>query len=566
MRRPDRLSAVPPTLSAMNSFGGEQPASADEPGLQATTGGAEQPTAAVAPGSVRRVMGLETEYGIAVPGHPLLDPVVLSGRVVQKYAAGGHGRTHRTRWDYAGESPLDDARGFTLSRALAHESQLTDEWADDPRVANVVLGNGARLYVDHAHPEYSSPEVTTPRQAVVWDRAGEVVVAEAARVGSSDVAGEPPIDVYKNNTDGKGASYGTHENYLVARATPFERIVEQLTPFFVARQILCGAGRVGIGQNSEQPGYQISSRSDFFEARVGLETTFRRPIVNTRDEPHAHASKYRRLHVIIGDANHADVAGLLKLGTTSLVLGLIESGRMADDLSLVDPVAALRAISHDPGLTTTVELSDGRSLTGLQILRRYEEMVHDHLRAELGGDPLALADHDTIEVLTRWTEALDALEALARGESSDAGRFVEWVAKRDLLEGYRARDGLTWSDPRLTLIDLQWSHGTPGKGLARRLEARGRLERLTTDEEVAHAVEHPPPTTRAWFRGECVRRYPQSVVAASWQSVLIDRADGGPLQRVNTSEPLRGTEELTAALLDRHPDAPGLLAELAGGG
>lgn len=518
-------------------------------------------SAAVSPGSVRRVMGVETEYGIAVPGRPLLDPVVLSGRVVERYAAGGHGAVHRTRWDYAGESPLEDARGFSVSRALAHESQLTDEWADDPRVANVVLTNGARLYVDHAHPEYSSPEVTTPREALVWDRAGEAIMAEAARAGSSDAEQDPPIDVYKNNTDGKGASYGTHENYLVARSTPFERIVEQITPFFVARQILCGAGRVGIGQNSERAGYQISSRADFFEARVGLETTFRRPIVNTRDEPHAHASAYRRLHVIIGDANLSEVSALLKVGTTSLVLSLVESGRMAEDLSLVDPVAALKVISHDPGLTATVDLVDGRRLTGLEILRRYQHHVLAHLREELGGDPMALADADTVEVLTRWESVLTALET----GSPEASRWVEWVAKRDLLEGFRSRDGLAWDDPRLVLVDLQWSHGTPGKGLARRLEARGRLERLTTDEEVDRAVAEAPPTTRAWFRGECIRRYPASVVAASWQSVLLDRGDGGPLQRVSTSEPLRGTRALTEELLDRHPDAPGLLAELAGG-
>ncbi|GAB49021.1 depupylase/deamidase Dop [Mobilicoccus pelagius] len=507
-------------------------------------------------------MGVETEYGIAVPGRPLVDPVLLSGRVVQRYAAGGHGRVHRTRWDYAGESPLEDARGFSVSRALAHESQLTDEWADDPRVANVVLTNGARLYVDHAHPEYSAPEVTSPREVLVWDRAGEVVMAEAARVGSSDLPDEPPVEIYKNNTDGKGASYGTHENYLVARATPFERLVDQITPFFVARQILCGAGRVGLGQNSETPGYQISSRADFFEARVGLETTFRRPIVNTRDEPHAHASRYRRLHVIIGDANLSEVSALLKVGTTSLVLALIESGRMSEDLSLVDPVGALKAISHDPDLTTTVELVDGRRLAGLQLLRRYEEHVHAHLRAELGGDPLALADDDTREVLTRWDAVLTALETGA----PEAARWVEWVAKRQVLEGFRARDGLGWDDPRLLLVDLQWSHGTPGKGLARRLEARGRLERLTTEEEIDRAVDHAPPTTRAWFRGECVRRHPDAVVAASWQSILLDRGDGGPLQRIATPEPLKGTRALTEALLDRHPDVEGLLTELTAGG
>ncbi|MDO5627784.1 MAG: depupylase/deamidase Dop [Mobilicoccus sp.] len=514
-------------------------------------------SAAVTPGSVRRVMGIETEYGITVPGSPTADPMLLSARVVQAYADRGHGGRHRTRWDYAGESPLDDARGFSMTRALAHESQLTHEWADDPAIANVCLANGARLYVDHAHPEYSSPEITTPREAVLWDRAGELVMAEAARAGS--IAGEAPIEVYKNNTDGKGASYGTHENYLISRETPFERIVEQLVPFFVARQLFCGAGRVGIGPHGERAGFQIASRSDFFEATVGLETTFRRPIVNTRDEPHSTRSRYRRLHVIIGDANLAEVSTLLKLGTTSLVLGLIESGHMSEDLSLVDPVAALHALSHDPGLTLRVPLRDGRSLTGLEILRRYEAAVHDHLRSELGGDPLELADTDTVEILRRWSEVLDALET----DPARAAPQVEWLAKRELLEGFRSRDGLAWDDARLQLIDVQWSHGTPGKGLARRLEARGRLERLTTDEEVEHAVAHAPPSTRAWFRGECIRRYGPAVVAASWQSLLVDDGSGGPLRRLTTNEPRRGTRELTGDLLDRHGGVAGLLEELS---
>ena len=291
---------------------------------------------------------------------------------------------------------------------------------------------------------------------------------------------------------------------------------------------------------------------------MGLETTFRRPIVNTRDEPHARASTYRRLHVIIGDANLSEVSTLLKVGTTSLVLSLVESGRMKEDLGLVDPVAAIRTISHDPGLDARVDLLDGRRLTGLEILRRYQFHVLAHLREELGGDPTVLADADTREVLTRWDAVLTALET----GSPEAGRWVEWVAKRELLEGFRARDGLAWDDPRLVLVDLQWSHGTPGKGLARRLEARGRLERLTTEEEVAAAVTHAPPTTRAWFRGECIRRYPDSVVAASWQSVLLHGDDGGPLQRIATSEPLRGTRALTEELLDRHRDAAGLLSEL----
>ncbi|MCB1252551.1 MAG: proteasome accessory factor PafA2 family protein, partial [Austwickia sp.] len=242
--------------------------------------------------SVVRIMGTETEFGISVPGRPDANPMVNSGRVVQAYAQ-AHGHRHLAhQWDYAGEAPLDDARGWSVARRAAHPSMRTDEWADDPTVANVILTNGARLYVDHAHPEYSAPETRTPRDAVIWDRAGELVASHAMEL----LAGEAPHDapgndprhgdpvvLYKNNTDGKGASYGFHENYLMTRETPFERIVTDLTPFFVSRPLICGAGRVGIGAESGVAGYQISARADFFEQRVGLETTFRRPIINTRD-------------------------------------------------------------------------------------------------------------------------------------------------------------------------------------------------------------------------------------------------------------------------------------------
>ncbi len=220
---------------------------------------------------------------------------------------------------------------------------------DDLGLANVILTNGARLYVDHAHPEYSAPEVTGPRDAVLWDKAGERVMATAAQRALA-VPGTPPIKLYKNNTDGKGASYGTHENYLMARRTPFAEIVRHLTPFFVSRQVVTGAGRVGIGQDGRDDGFQLSQRADFFEVEVGLETTLKRPIINTRDEPHADPEKYRRLHVIIGDANLSEISTYLKVGTTALVLSMIEDGWLTDngiDLSVDAPVVgAARGVAR----------------------------------------------------------------------------------------------------------------------------------------------------------------------------------------------------------------------------
>ncbi len=517
--------------------------------------------------TVCRVMGTETEYGVLAPGRPDENAMALSGRVVRAYAesVGLHHVSHG--WDYLDESPLDDARGWRHERAAADPSQLTDEWGADPTVSNVVLSNGARLYVDHAHPEYSAPETLTPRDAVIWDRAGEVIMARAADLLAGDVPPEatefdprhgPAVGLYKNNTDGKGSSYGFHENYLVPRGTPFSRIVDDLTGFFVARPLICGAGRVGIGQFSDEPGYQISSRADFFETLVGLETTARRPIINTRDEPHAQRKLHRRLHVIVGDATFADVAGLVRMGATSLVLQMIEAGGLdefgASGLRLADPLAAMRALSHDPTLRTTVETADGRRMRGLDILWAYYEVVRAHLdRGEHDAD-----DQDTVEVLSRWEDLLTRLG----GDVMSARTHVDWVAKLALLEGYRARDGLDWSDPRLVAIDIQWSDVRTGKGLARRLEERGALERLVSQDLVAAAVTTPPVDTRAWFRGECVRRYGAQLTSASWDSLVFNAGPGTEPRRLVTLDPRRGTKAHSQALLDRCPDAMALLDEL----
>ena len=302
--------------------------------------------------SVHRIMGLETEFGISVPGQPMPNAMVTSSQIVNAYAyLISHGTTSKARWDYDEESPLRDARGFDMSRSEADASQLTDE---DLGLANVILPNGARLYVDHAHPEYSTPEVTNPRDAVLWDRAGVNVMNTAADAAAAAPGGER-ILLYKNNTDNKGASYGCHENYLMRRTTPFADVVRHLTPFFISRQVFTGAGRLGIGQEGETSAFQLSQRADFFEVEVGLETTLKRPIINTRDEPHADPEKYRRLHVIVGDANMSDTATFLKMGTTAIVLGMIEDGYLDTfDAMPVDPVREMHQVSHDTTLTHVI--------------------------------------------------------------------------------------------------------------------------------------------------------------------------------------------------------------------
>jgi proteasome accessory factor A len=500
--------------------------------------------------TVRRVMGIETEYGISVPGDPAANPMLLSGQVVHAYASAQGIRAAHASWDYADEAPLRDARGFEMGRGVADASQLTDE--DDPSLANVVLTNGSRLYVDHAHPEYSSPEVTSPRAAVAWDRAGELIMRESVRRLSQV---PPGVNLYKNNTDGKGASYGTHENYLMPRETPFSEIVRHLIPFFVARQVVTGSGRVGIGQDSRTPGFQISQRSDFFEVEVGLETTLKRPIVNTRDEPHAVADLYRRLHVIIGDANHCDVANLLKLGTTSLVLAMIEDRAIAEDLTVNRPVHTLHRVSHDPTCRETLELRDGTRLTAVQLLWRYHELAEKWLEERYAGE----LDDDTAEVMWWWGTVLDRLER----DPMEAAREVDWVAKLKVLQGYIDRDRLEWSDHRLKAIDIQWSDVRPDKGLFHRLRAAGHFEELVGDDEVLHAVHEPPADTRAYFRGKCLEKYPDQIAAASWDSVIFDVPGHTSLQRVPMLEPLRGTRATVGPLLDRSADAAALLRELA---
>lgn len=495
-------------------------------------------------------MGIETEYGISMPGHPMMNPMAASTQIVNAYAQLALQGTRRgPRWDYDLESPLRDARGFDMSRAEADPSQLTD---DDLGLANVVLTNGARLYVDHAHPEFSTPEVTNPRDAVLWDKAGvRIMELAAAAVAAS---GLPPILLYKNNTDNKGASYGTHENYLMRRTTPFADIVRHLTPYFITRQVFTGSGRLGVGQDGRELRYQLSQRADFFEVEVGLETTLKRPIINTRDEPHADPERWRRLHVIVGDANLCDVATYLKMGVTSLILAMIED-RYLDGLDLmpINPVREIHAVSHDVSLSHQLTLAGGRRLTALEVQESLLERARAYVTSRSDEDP------QTLDVLERWESVLTRL----RNDPMTCAGEIDWVAKLRLLDSYRTRDGLTWDAPRLQAIDLQYSDIRPDRGLAARLEQRGQLTTLVDDAEVSRAVLEPPDDTRAYFRGECLRRFPEAIAAASWDSVVFDVPGHEQLLRVPTLEPERGTREHVDALLNGAADAAGLIAALS---
>lgn len=493
-------------------------------------------------------MGIETEYGITLPGFPDANPTTLSTHIVTGYARAALDEAlWRTRWDYFTEMPLRDARGFDMSMADADPSMLTNT---EGEFANIVLTNGARLYVDHAHPEYSAPETVSPRDATLYDAAG-VLVMERAAAAVGAFAERASIQLYKNNSDNKGASYGTHENMLVQRAVPFADLVTHLTPFFITRQLFTGAGRLGLGQIGDTPGYQITQRADYFEAEVGLETTMRRPIINTRDEPHADPKLWRRLHVITGDANLSQFATWLKLGTLAIVLSMIENGVPLPVFEIEDPVIEMRAVSHDIKLHRGIRLVGGRTITAIEIQRAYIAAARSAIDDATDAETLALVDE--------WERVIDDL-AIDPARCADR---LDWVAKLQLIEAYRQREHLPWDAARLQLVDLQYADVRAGKGLAQLMTARGSLRRLFTDAEIERAVVEPPRETRAFFRGEVIRRYPQQIAAASWDSVVFDLPGAANLTRVPLLDPLRGTAVLTEDLLNRSATAADLLTNLS---
>jgi proteasome accessory factor PafA2 len=498
--------------------------------------------------AITKYMGTETEFGIAVIGRPDFNPVLASSLVVNAYAADGRSRA---RWDYEDEDPLRDARGY--AQPGAHEPAPED----DIGLANSILTNGARFYVDHAHPEYSSPECASPRDAVVWDKAGERILEIAAQraaplVPGHDHANPGRILITKNNTDGKGAAYGMHENYIVDRATPFGEIVRQLTPFFVTRQALVGAGRVGSEFPAAEVDYQVTQRADFFEVEVGLETTLKRPIINTRDEPHADPDRFRRLHVIIGDANMSEVCTLLKLGSTALVLSMVEDGFLPAAPEVASPVKTLHRVSHDLTCARPIELKDGRTVRPMELQWHYLEQAQKW--AEVRDAPPWAA-----EVLAVWARLVTAVEE----DPMSLDGVVDWVTKYRIMQRYVDRDGLSWDDEKLKLIDIQYHDVRRDKGLYNRLVATGRVETVVAESEVQAAMTTPPEDTRAWFRGRCLEKFRDDVTAAGWDSMIFD-VGGEALQRVPMMDPGRGTRAMTGDLIDRSATARQLLDALKG--
>jgi proteasome accessory factor A len=362
--------------------------------------------------------------------------------------------------------------------------------------------------------------------------------------------GGEKFSLYKNNTDGKGNSYGYHENYLLSRSVPFDRIVRLLTPFFVTRQIYAGSGKVGAENQTNSANYQISQRADFFECLVDLNTMVKRPIINTRDEPHADPAKYRRFHVIVGDANMAELSTYLKLGTTAIVLDLLEGGVEIANVELEEPVRAIKEVSRDLDVKKTLKLADGNVTSAIGIQRAY-------LKAAMDFFACHELNQVTKDILVRWEEVLDKLEQ----DPMLLVRDLDWVAKRHMIGSYMDRKGCGWNDPRVSLLDLQYHDVRPEKGLYYTLERSNLVDRLLQDSDIAKAEHTPPPGTRAYFRGHCLKKFGREIYGASWTSVLFDVGNTA-IKKIPLMDPLRGTESLTRELLEGSDSAESLLTKL----
>jgi proteasome accessory factor A len=490
---------------------------------------------------MKRAFGIETEYGITIQGAASVDVVAESIELVRSYAE--HGA--HMKWDYRLEDPHRDARGFRAAQLL----QDTDESAyfeiDRNRPlsfeeikSDLVLSNGARFYNDHAHPEYSTPECTTLRQIVAHEKAGERILAECARRRNLKLPNGHEVRLFKNNTDFAGHSYGCHDNYLIRRDLPWDQLVAGVLPFLVTRQVFAGAGKIGIEAESAggQPGlFQISQRADFFTTLVSIDTMNKRPLVNTRDEPHADPDRYRRFHVIIGDSNMSEWATALKIGTTALVLDLIEHGK-APQIEIAQPINATKSISRDQDHGWIIELCDSRKISAIDVQRLYLRAAQD----------LGPTDEETTWLLAEWEQVLNDLErdvALTRDR-------IDWVAKKFLLSAFRDEEKLSWNDPWLQALDLEYHNIQTDQGLFFELLRQGSMRNVVSEEEIQKAIFAPPETTRAYFRGRTVARFNEAIKSIQWDEIVL--GSGSASYRVQLPEvvPDRRLEALNHAARD----------------
>jgi len=464
------------------------------------------------------LLGLETEYGIVREDLEASDPVEESMALLQHCAMKNLFRA----WAYNHERTHLDMRGFTVSHLAQDDEE--DEFCEEDKQrpytywemkSDRVLVNGARFYNDHTHPEYSTPECRGVFELVAHDQAGDRIVLDCVHRRNEELGG-PHVQVFKNNTDYSGHSYGTHDNYLIPRDLPFETWVQALVPFLVTRQLYAGSGKVGTDGKRVEPfsGLQLGQRSDFIECLLSIETMTQRPIINTRDEPHANTGAWRRLHLILGDANMSPYATALKVGTTRLVLAMIAEEKLPPVPELDDPVADIKRVSRDRTGTVSLQRAGGGTITPLEIQEWYLEQA-----AKQGA---LLDDADEVNwILKEWRHTLDDLK-----HSPEKLRDrIDWAIKESLFMDFMEAEGVGWDDPVMQSLDLEYHNLDPERGLYYGLAASGDVAPFIREETVDRAVHHAPPATRAAIRGRAVDRQADNIRAIHWTGIEFKNGD-----------------------------------------
>lgn len=464
------------------------------------------------------LLGLETEYGIVREDLEHSDPVEESMALLQQCEIKNVFRA----WAYGQERTHFDLRGFTVSHLAQDDEE--DEFCEQDKQrpysywemkSDRVLVNGARFYNDHTHPEYSTPECSGVFELVAHDQAGDRIVRDCVRRRNAQLGG-PHLQVFKNNTDYSGHSYGTHDNYLVSRRLPFETWVRYLVPFLVTRQLYAGAGKVGADGKKVEPftGLQLGQRSDFIECVLSIETMTQRPIINTRDEPHADTTAYRRLHLILGDANMSPYATALKVGTTRLVLALIDAENLPPALELDDPVHDVQRVSRDRTGTVLLKRAGGGTITPLEIQEWYLEQA----ARQMG----VLDDPDEANwIVKEWQRTLGDL----KHSPEKLCDRIDWAIKESLFRDFMEAEGVGWDDPLMQSLDLEYHNLDPERGLYYGLAASGEVAPFLRDETVDRAVHNAPPSTRARLRGQLVDRAGDDIRSIHWTGVEFKNGD-----------------------------------------
>ena len=478
------------------------------------------------------LLGIETEYGIIREDLENSDPVDESMKLLkscsQKSVVG--------KWSYSQENSHQDMRGFKV-QSLAQDEEEDAFCAEDRKrpysylemKCDRVLSNGARFYNDHTHPEYSTPECSSLFSLVAHDAAGEKVVAESTKIRNQELGGKP-VQIFKNNTDYSGHSYGTHDNYLIPRKIPFEHIVKRLVPFLVTRQLYAGAGKVGSENpnSNDYKGLQLAQRSDFIEKVLSIETMTQRPIINTRDEPHAIRNKYRRLHLIMGDANMSAYATALKVGSTRLVLNLIASGGILPDIELENPVEDVQKVSLEKNRNAKLKKTSGDSITALEIQEIYLEAIEQNFSNQ---------NKEWNWVIQEWEKTLNDF----KHSPEKLSNRIDWAIKEKLFLEFMESENFSWDDPMLQSLDLEYHNLDPDRGLYRGLEQENHVYSLLTEEEINGAIEFPPAGTRAKIRGDAVNKESEKIKSIHWTGIEFKNGDLVDLTGVISREDVEKT-------------------------